>query len=492
MGLRNSGPLRIDFSGGKYRFTRAHLLGPSSDLVLRGGGAVGGDLAASVTAKTELAALKTLFPSIRSAEGTLDVEVQLSGPTNDPAVIGSTTLKNAALAFEGFPEPIRNLDGRLAFSSRRVVVESFSGDFAGGRFRVGGDAAIRDLSLERFDLTIEGDQFVLRPAPGVEVSGDTRLALRWRDGQRLPKLHGTIDLERVLYSRPMVLLQNLSLGELSKKNKTTSARYSPEHDRVELDVRVRARDNLRVANNVVDAEIRIEDDEQPFRIVGTDQRYGAVGALGIPRGTFVFRNANFDIRRGRVDFSDQTRIAPNFNVEAQTEIRRTTGLGPSWRILLRAFGTSETFRLETSSEPALSQEDIVLLLTMGMTRAEADQLQTGDLTGTAALEALATVTGINREVRRAVPIIDDFQISSQYSPITNQPEPKVSIGKRLNDRLRLSASTGLGDSRQIRTALEWRLSDKTSLQTAYDNINAETASSLGNIGLDIRWRLEFK
>lgn len=490
--VRNDGPVRVNFDGGHFHFERAHFLGPASDLSLHGGGKVGGELATSINAETDLSLLETLSPMVRDAGGKLKLELRLSGLPTDPEVIGNAQLEGGELALASFDERLSNLNGRVRFSSRRISIEGFEAEFAGGRVRIAGDAKLRDLSLSEYDLRIEGNDFVLHPTLGVEVAGDTDLRLRWENGERLPMLSGTVDLERVVYSRPMVLLQNLSLGELSKQKRTDFSQYFANKDRLALNIRVRAQDNIRIANNVIDAELRIQDEEQPFRIVGTDQRFGALGSVAITRGTFLFRNVNFDIRRGIIDFDDPTKISPNFNVEAQTEIRRTTGLGPSWRIFLRLYGSSETFRLETSSEPALSQEDIVLLLTMGMTRAEADQLQTGDLTGTAALEALATVTGINREVRRAVPIIDDFQISSQYSPVTNQPEPRITVGKRLADDLRMSASTGLGDSRQIQTALEWRLSDKTSIQTAYDNINAETASSLGNIGLDIRWRLEFK
>ncbi|MCA9601484.1 MAG: translocation/assembly module TamB domain-containing protein, partial [Myxococcales bacterium] len=278
-----------------------------------------------------------------------------------------------------------------------------------------------------------------------------------------------------------------------RTERTTVRRYDPEQDMVALDIRVVQGAPFRIANNLISADVRIRTQDQPFRIVGTDQRLGALGTLEIPRGSMLFRSSRFEIRRGVVDFADGTRINPSFDVAAFTEVRRSSGFtGPNWRVNLHAHGDLDAFRLDTSSEPALSQEDIILLLTMGMTRAEADQLQAGDVTESAALEALATVTGINREVRRAVPVIDDFRVTSQYSPRTNRTEPQVAVGKRITDSVRLSAATGLSDSRQLKTAVEWRVGDQTALQAAYDNVNASTASSLGNIGVDVRWRLEFQ
>jgi translocation and assembly module TamB len=269
--------------------------------------------------------------------------------------------------------------------------------------------------------------------------------------------------------------------------------FEPGEGRVALDLRLVDRTPILVSNNLIDAEVRIEDEEQPFRIVGTDARVGALGTLTIPRGIVHFRNNDFDVRRGVLLFRDPNSLDAEFDVEATTEILRTNDFaGVRWLVTLVAHGTPDAFELETRSDPPLGQEDLVLLLTVGMTRAEAQQLQAGDLTGTAALEALAAVSGVDREIQEAVPVIDDFGISSRYSPLTNRTEPQVSIGKRITDRVRLSAATGLGQTREVRTSIEWRLDDETSVQALYDNVATTGTTAFGNVGVDLRWRLEFE
>ncbi|MCC7536319.1 MAG: translocation/assembly module TamB domain-containing protein, partial [Deltaproteobacteria bacterium] len=201
----------------------------------------------------------------------------------------------------------------------------------------------------------------------------------------------------------------------------------------------------------------------------------------------------FQVRRGVIDFDDEHGIEPRFDVLAETEIRRGGDLGdPSWRILLRAHGTDESVQIEPSSEPALSQEDIILLLTIGLTREEADRLQAGELGQTAAIEALATVTGVDREVQRALPVIDDFRITSAYSRRTGRTEPQVVIGRRISDRVRVSASTGFSEERDMRALVEWRLGEQTSVQGVIENGDDSERTPLGNMGLDLRWRLEFE
>ena len=143
-------------------------------------------------------------------------------------------------------------------------------------------------------------------------------------------------------------------------------------------------------------------------------------------------------------------------------------------------------------DQALSQEDIFLLLTIGLTRAELDQVQAGSVAASAAFEALGTATGADRAVKQAIPVIDDFRFGSAYSPRTGRSEPQLTLGRRISDNVRASITTGLTEDRQLRTLIEWRLSQRLSVQGSYDNLNTTSSSTIGNLGFDVRWRLEFE
>jgi translocation and assembly module TamB len=59
--------------------------------------------------------------------------------------------------------------------------------------------------------------------------------------------------------------------------------------------------------------------------------------------------------------------------------------------------------------------------------------------------------------------------------------------------VRASVSSGLTNDqdREVRANLEWRLNQRLSVQGSYDNIN-DVSSTVGNVGVDLRWRLEFE
>jgi translocation and assembly module TamB len=212
-----------------------------------------------------------------------------------------------------------------------------------------------------------------------------------------------------------------------------------------------------------------------------------------------------------VRFEDLTRIAPRVDVTAVTEYRRytdapgsagaaatatttaaTSASGGRWSIRMHAYGDADNLRVDLTSDPALPQDDIFLLLTVGLTRAELDQARSASVGESVALEALGTLTGADRAVKDALPLIDEFRFGSAYSSRTGRTEPTVTVGKRLTDRVRANVTSGLSESREIRSNLEWRLSPRVSVEGSYDNVNDIGSSSLGNLGADVRWRLEFE
>jgi translocation and assembly module TamB len=159
---------------------------------------------------------------------------------------------------------------------------------------------------------------------------------------------------------------------------------------------------------------------------------------------------------------------------------------------MHAYGDADNLHVDLTSDPALPQDDIFLLLTVGLTRAELDQAQSASVGGSVALEALGTLTGADKAVKNAVPIIDEFRFGSAYSSRTGRTEPTVTVGKRLTDRVRANVTSGLAESREVRSNVEWRLSPRVSVEGSYDNVNDISSSSLGNLGADVRWRLEFE
>ena len=361
---------------------------------------------------------------------------------------------------------------------------------------------MRGRDIDRVDVPIVVRNLSLVPQPGVEVALDTDARVTWSPGDELPLVSGDVTLTRARYTRNVNMSQDPSGNASVAGGESAETPYDPRNNNLRLDLTVHAREPIRVNNNIFDGEIVIAEGERQLHVRGTDQRVGVVGTLDVARGRVSLRGNDFEIRRGRIDFDNPDRLEPNFDVNAQSEIRRSSSTGSGgqssvvrnqWRIDLHAYGTPERFSLDMSSEPALSREDIALLLLFRMTRAELDQITASGNVGAGsglAVEALATATGLDRTVRQAIPIIDDLRIGSAYSQRSGGTVPQVSVGRRINSRVRVGATVNTTNQSEIRATSDVSITNRTSLQLGWDNLNF--LSQLGNLGADIRWRLEFE
>lgn len=489
--LTNHGPIELAMERGFVTVRRAEIGTEGTRLRFTGGGGLVRGLRLTVEGDIDVASLAPLSESLGSASGHVGMRVEVRGDIEDPSFFGDAIVENVTVRPDDMPLGISNLGGHIEFSSRRVVLEGFEASVGGGRLALAGEATLEGGSLASYALDLELANVAFAPEEGVDVELGMQARVSYREGDRIPVLRGRLELDRVRYTRPVHLAP--TIGELYRPQRTEVERYDPERDLVALDLEVVQRAPVQVRTNLADLDFAIATDERPFRIVGTDQRPGVLGTLEIPRGTVRFRSTAFEVRRATIELDDETRVNPNFDVLAMTEIRRISDVtAPSWRIQLRAYGNMDGFRLDASSTPAMSQQDIMLLLMIGMTSAEAQRLSASDL-GTTAIEALSALSGVEGRVSDMLGVIDDVTLTTVYHPGTLRPEPQVTIGKRISDRIRITASTGLtSETRDVRTAVELRVNDQTRIQGVYDNINRESSSSFGNVGVDVRYHLEFE
>ncbi|MBK9265763.1 MAG: translocation/assembly module TamB domain-containing protein [Polyangiaceae bacterium] len=466
----------------------------------------------------DLSHLSAGIPSIHRARGSVDGNLRIKGPPSALRYGGSARLRDGELALRGVPVSIDDADFDVAVTSSEARILKGTAKVGGGEMSVTGRVPIRGFELGKAEASIVMRGVKVPLADGINMTADADLEASFKpstgedepEGKNLPEIKGLVTLTSFLYSRPIAL--SLDLNQLaSGTRRTTVTTYDPKNDTFRFDVNVVAQKPLRLSNNLVDMQLDIAP--PGLALSGTNQRYGARGLLRIlPDSKLRLRSNEFTVREGLVRFDDPLRLAPKVDVRAQTEYRRyastagastaaadtstsaaaTASLGQQWRINLYAHGDEENLKLDLTSEPSLSQEDIVLLLTLGLTRAEMDRGLASSLGESVGLEALAAITGADKAVKTIVPIIDEFRFGTSYSSRTGRTEPTVTLGKRITDEVRATVTTGITENREVRSSIEWRLGRRMILQGAYDNTNDVSSSPLGNLGADLRWRIEFE
>jgi len=465
----------------------------------------------------QLGSLVGIIPRAERAEGTLSGQLGVQGPLFAPRFSGGFDLDHGEVAIHGLPLPVSDIQMALRVDGNELRIERGSAKLGAGTLQVSGAAPLLGMKLGAGRFAITARSLALPMNDGIHAVADADLNLAFRPSapgaeRELPRVTGDVTLRSFDYTRPVTMTADISsLAQRGKRTEVTT--YDPADDVVQFEVRLRSLKAMKLQNNLIDAELDVADDG--LLLAGSNGRFGLRGAVTLhPRGKIFLRRSEFEVTQGRVRFDDLTRIAPEVDVTAITEYRRyqtntpatsaptaaastggssaPTSQGGRWRIQLHAHGDADKLKVDLTSDPALAQDDIFLLLTVGLTRAELDQAQSASVGESVALEALGSLSGADRAVRDAVPLIDEFRFGSAYSSRTGRTEPTVTIGKRLSKRIRANVTSGVADSREVRSNVEWQLSPRVSVEGSYDNVNDISSSTLGNLGADVRWRLEFE
>jgi translocation and assembly module TamB len=465
----------------------------------------------------ELAALTQMIPRVERAKGTVTGRMTMSGPLESPTYGGGFELSGGELVVRGLQAPLSDLEIVTKLSGGELNITRGSARVGNGKISVTGGAPLRGFDLGAVRLEFAARDMSLPLGQDIRATADADLLATWRppsSGERsLPKITGNVLFRSFEYRRPVTMTAELqALGHRGKRTRVET--YDPSEDVVDLDVTLRSARALQIRNELVEADLLLADDG--LVLTGTNGRFGVRGTVEIKQGGRITLRRNvFEITRGTVRFDDTTRIAPKVDVTAVSEYRRyadSSGSGSStaptatapsgsassnvaggrWTIRMHAHGDADDLKIDLTSDPALAQDDIFLLITVGLTRAELDQAKSASVGESVALEALGTLSGADRAVTQAVPVIDEFRFGSSYSSRTGRTEPTVTVGKRLTERVRANVTTGLSESREVRSNIEWQLSNRVSVESSYDNVNDISSSALGNLGADVRWRLEFE
>ena len=157
----------------------------------------------------------------------------------------------------------------------------------------------------------------------------------------------------------------------------------------------------------------------------------------LPGGRGFYRGNEFLLTRAVVDFTERNRLRMVMDVTGEAALK-------DYRVFLHVFGDMDDLKLQLTSTPMLSQQDIITLLSLGYTSRDATVgSNLGVAAGTAAAQALFAVSGLEQQLRRFAPqtgIFQDFNVrlTSAYSKTTLTVEPRWEFEtKALDGKLRV-------------------------------------------------------
>ena len=489
--LNATGPVVVTFDTREITIEPAHFSGGGSNVTIAGTKALtdAGVNNISVDGRVNLALLNA-FPQIAAADaffgGYADVAVRFAGPNKDARVTGTATLDNAAMAtFIGSDRfTFERLKGRILFSSNQAQIEQLEGYLGGGRFEGSGGALFADnLSINQFRLGLVGTNVTVPLPQDFITTGDARLEISGRriDNELSILIGGNIRARRSLYSKDIELSNIVGArreGSLSGPSTVGAAQF---------DLTIEGRDALIVKNNIADLTASAS-----LRLTGTTDEPQISGRITANSGTVFFRKDRYIVQRGVLEFPPDTAIEPIINLQAESEIA-------GYQIFVNLSGSltdTEDLIASVRSSPALPQADVISLITTGNLSNTESGIPTLAQSGINTAAEVLTDSIINNPARKATDKLFGLNVFEIDPIISGQrlsnPSARLTVGRQINNNLRVTYATNLSQDQNQVLALEYRVSNKLSFVAQYEQRSLSNVTrNRDNFSFEIRFRRRF-
>jgi autotransporter translocation and assembly factor TamB len=463
-------PIRIDGKDGLFEVKSFSLAADGSHLSISGTFSTMGRARLSIRGQGDLTVAELLSKNVSAARGTFDVSAEVERSTGGEWQLrGTANVDDAALDL-GLPVAVTETRAAMTLAGSTIRIEVLEGNAGGGSFRVGGDVDL--TSGPSLNWSLREVAANLGDGVEVELHGQGTVEGPWGK----TKVRGAIEVANALYDRD---LQLTDLLPRFRQQLAAAPRAEPSSSDVELELQVYSSGGVFIDNNIANVEMWLD-----LRLEGHTSTPLLSGVVGLLGGEVKFREREFEITAGTIDFRDRRRMNPVLNILAESVV--ATGEA-DYLVTVAVSGTAEEPRVQfTADDPTLSQNDVLSLVTFGKTPAQL-QREGGGVSAVDALALLPT-RGVEEQVGKLVGV-DRLEVEATEAPNSGAIEPRVTIGKDLTDRMRASLSTTFGVEAHRVVQLEYRLTRRISLLGTWEG---ETESQAGAFGGAVKFRYEFR
>jgi translocation-and-assembly-module (TAM) inner membrane subunit TamB-like protein len=453
--IRNGAPIRIALDKQKVRIDELQLVGEDTQLRVSGSLDLGQDrIALRASGDAGLGILQGFFRDVRGA-GRATLTAAIDGPLAQPQFSGSATITDGRIRHFSVPNSLDAINGTIQFDPGGVRLDDVAATLGGGRVQFGGHIGLDGYVPGDVDITMRGEEMRLRIPEGIRSVVDADLSLR--GNYKSPTLGGIVTVRSAIWNRRIDTPG--SIFDLASRRSGSGATIATPEPATTLplkfDLQLLVPSTLRVENNL--ARLVASAD---LTMRGTYDRPIVTGHADIERGEVTFEGRRYRITRGTMDFTNPSRIEPFFDIEAETNVRVP---GQTYRVTVAFAGTSEQLRPTLNSDPPLPTADVLALLFSDVRRGTQDvapelrALQSPNQAQTDILTARATqaiAAPLSAEVGKVVEQtfgVDTFQLTPSFIDPTSiqgssrlNPTARLTIGKRISDRVYLTFSRSLG------------------------------------------------
>ena len=416
-----------------------------------------------------------LLPGLSALEGFADLDLKATGSLQKPRLSGRLEIRRAALVLEASGQRFGDIKLAARLEGRRVTLETAEVT-SEGKLAASGWIDLPLGGPGAADLGLDGKGFAFSLGPLGEAAADVGFTCRGPlealaiGGSIIPRkvmaeanLTPDPSLDEVVIVRPgrqpPPLGASARTRQIQPKGLLAGATLA-----VRMDFSHGVRVQMPQGWVMLRGEVNIRKKPQ-----GPLTFHDALRAEG---GVIILEGKRIQIKEGRIDFGGKNVPDPDLDGKAQVTVGKTL-------VFLQVSGTASSPDLMFTSDPPMSQSDILSTLFFG----KPGKALTGGESQDLSAQALALVAQASAQRLSRI-------IGSDFSPdvVTFHEELKgessLEAGKYLSTRLYLRYRRNLAHSDRQNLGLEYRLNDYLSLEGQ--------VGTAGESGADVIFTHDFK
>ena len=459
-------PITADYTDGVLSLQPGEIKGTDTDLRFQGQMPLSGNGPATLQVQGAInLAIAEVFDPTLTTGGQLQFDINAAGQKPGDNIEGQIRIVKASFSTPDAPIGLSNGNGVLILRGDRLDISQFTGYVGGGTVTASGGVAYRPAV--QFNLALKGSDLRLLYPPTVRTDLGVSLAMTGTTDSAL--LSGQLNVNSVSFTPGFDLMNFVTqFGGVASPPSTGGFA-----DNLKLNVAVRSTSEL----NVVSPTVSIQGDAN-LRVIGTAVDPVIVGRVNLTGGDVIALGNRYTVQAGTIAFLNTVETEPVVNLQVNTTIQQ-------YNIALHFRGPFDRLQTNYTSDPALSQADIIHLIAFGSTEEAANAAPAQSTTlGAESLIASQVSSQVTNRLQKALGVSQislDPQLGSTVGD--QQQGARLTVRQRVTSKLYVTFSTDVTTTQYSAVQLQYQLNHKWSVSGVRDQN--------GGFSLDGRYHKDF-
>ena len=451
----------------------------------------------SISGHTHLDLWSLYLPFLKNLQGTAYLQVSIPNNSRLIRPSGFLTITNGALSIPYLPD-FTNIKTKAVFDQTHISIPSLTAQAGGGRVQIQGKTKyLWNSDLPNIDFSLKFFNAQLELPKDFYTKGTGSLTIK---GQKAPYLiKGTYNISEGTIKKDWGARQDEDFDSslISRQSKKEDGLF-------QLGIKLQALKPLIINNSflhtLIDGGLYIHGPLQDIMAKGQIQMTNQDNALSF----LTFRNQDFEIIKGSIIYANTPINEPLLSVQAQTILEHSPveqdkvtwdsaqDIEQKYRVLLTAKGRAKDLDISLTSEPELSEKDIISMLAFGFDSKGFDKKT--DLTQYSyQLIGSYFLAPIGKGLKDVFDL--GFNITPYLNKKTNESVTKITLKKNWFTKLQTSFSRTIEEEPISDIRLKYSLKNNMSLTAFWEDTEQNSIESdlteQNKVGLDFEFNIEF-